>query len=82
MEEQILEKFYHYLDEGDTYGDQNISYAASKALMYFVQTSKEITISGFIESLNSVLKYLVEKSGGHKLLKNRTSLTLRAVCDF
>jgi translation initiation factor eIF-2B subunit alpha len=83
MEEQILEKFYNYLDEGDAYGDHNISFAGCKALEYFVNNCQEITKAGFIGTLNSVLEYLIEKSGpGHRLLKNRTNLTLRAVCNF
>jgi len=83
MEDQILEKFYEYLDEGDSYGDNNISFAASKALEDFVTTSTDVTKAGFIESLNAVLEHLINEAGsGHKLLKNRTSLTLRAVCNF
>ena len=83
MEEEILEIFYKYLDEGDAGGDHNISYAASKALQDFVKTTSEITKAGFVQSLDKVLKHLIENSGkGHKLLKNRTNLTLRAVWNF
>ena len=83
MEEEVLEKFYEYIDEGDKFGDPNISYAACKALSHYVSNCKEITKSGFLESFNAVLLYLVDNSGlGHEMLKYRTSLTLRAVCNF
>jgi len=36
MEEEILEKFYEYYEACDSFGDHNISYSASKALLHFV----------------------------------------------